>query len=66
MKCCDSKHETIFEKKKYCKSANKPPSQISPLSLIAPTFQGKKVNKPPSSPSFYSSLINDRMNQSQL
>ena len=34
------------------KSSIKPPSQISPLSLISPLppFQGKKVNTPPYSP----------------
>ena len=34
----------------YRKSSIKPPSQIIPLPLISPPFQGKKVNKPPSPP----------------
>ena len=35
-------------------------SQISPLPLISTPFQVKQVNKLPSPPPYYSSLINDR------
>ena len=38
-----------------------PPFQRSPLPLISPTFQGKKVNKPPLPSPNYSSLINYRL-----
>ena len=45
-----------------CKSSIKPPPfQRSPLPLISPTFQGKKVNKPPLPSPNYSSLINYRL-----
>ena len=45
----------------YRKFSIKPPSQISPLPLISPPPpQGKKVNKPPSSP-IYFSVKNDRL-----
>ena len=41
---------------KYCESSIKPS-----LSNTPPTFKGKKVNKPPSSPSYYALLINGRL-----
>ena len=46
-----------------CKSSIKPPPpfQRSPLPLISPPFQGKKVNKPPLPSPNYSSLINYRL-----
>ena len=67
------KFVTVVDSFLYLKSiivnpALSPPSQISPLPLISPPFQGKKVNKPPSLLSSplptpnYSSLI--KINQS--
>ena len=52
---------TVSNIMNYRKSSIKPPSQISPLPLTSPPFQGKKVINPPSPPLSpnYSSLIND-------
>ena len=64
--CNNNKNKFIY----HTSSIRPGPSKISPLPLISPSFQGKKVNKPalsikPRLHSFnYSWLINDRLYQS--